>query len=56
LGRDRIEFFEAKLKVALDQKAELLGEIEVALRRNELALFYQPVVRSISRNRHRLRR
>lgn len=44
LGRDRIEFFEAKLKVALDQKAELLGEIEVALRRNELALFYQPVV------------
>jgi len=43
-GRNRLSFFDPELQSEINTRAELLRELRLALPKNELRLFYQPVV------------
>lgn len=44
LGRDRFEFFQKRLRHAVEQRFSTLEEIETGLERREFVFFYQPIV------------
>jgi diguanylate cyclase (GGDEF)-like protein len=46
-GKGRFELFEQRMHTAMVERLELEGDLRLALRRNELRLAYQPIVRLI---------
>ena len=44
-GKGRFELFEQRMHTAMVERLELEGDLRLALRRNELRLAYQPIVR-----------
>ncbi len=46
-GKGRFEVFEPRMHTAMVERLELEGELRLALRRNELRLDYQPIVRLV---------
>ena len=44
-GKGRFEVFEPRMHAAMVERLELEGDLRLALRRNELRLAYQPIVR-----------
>ncbi len=48
-GRNTLRFFDPQMQVVVAARAELEGDLRLGLQRDELLLFYQPVVDELSR-------